>query len=174
MKWFTRKPTLQKYCEATITVATNLYLHTIPEAEDAPAPLQFGLPDSRVRYMMFCLSAALAAALAYDEKKQIHPESLIKGCQDAANLIATKDFEKYLGGPASSQHYVENASAYLTEFLKHWSRWPELEKQGRSAEIIDLISCMIRTTESSVAADETDKERLGPLALQIDCWLPTM
>jgi hypothetical protein len=168
------KPTQQKYREAAITVATNLYLHTIPEAEDAPAPLQFSLPDSRARYMIFCLSAVLTAALAYDEKKQIQPEALIEGCLRAANLIATKDAQEYLGGLASSQDSVENASAYLKEFLNNWSRWPELEKEGRNAEIIDLISSMIHTTESKNSVTESDKKRLGPLALQIDCWLPTM
>lgn len=174
MSWFSRKPTQQKYLEAAITVATNLYLHTIPEAEDAPAPLQFSLPDSRARYMIFCLSAVLTAALAYDEKKQIQPEALIKGCLRAANLIATKDAQEYLGGSASSQDSVENASAYLKEFLKHWSRWPELEKEGGNAEIIDLISSMIHTTESNLPAEKTDMQRLGDLALWIDCRLPTM
>ena len=37
-----RKPTQQKYVEAAITVASNLYLHTIPGANDAPARLQSG------------------------------------------------------------------------------------------------------------------------------------
>jgi hypothetical protein len=174
VNWFSHRPTQQKYREAAITVATNLYLHTIPEAEDAPAPLQFSLPDSRPRYMIFCLSTVITAALAYDEKKQIQPEALIKGCLHAANLIATKDAQKFLGGPASSQDSVENASAYLKEFLKHWSRWPELEKEGRTLEIIELISSMIHTTESNLPAEKSDIQRLGELALWIDCRLPTM
>jgi hypothetical protein len=174
VSWFTRKPTQQKYREAAITVATNLYLHTIPGAEDAPAPLQFSLPDSKFRYMIFCLSAVLTAALAYDEKKQIQPEALIKGCLHAANFIATDCQEYLVGDSASSQDSVENASAYLTDFLKHWSRWPELEKEGRNAEIIDLISSMIHTTESNLPAEKTDMQRLGDLALWIDCRLPTM
>jgi hypothetical protein len=174
VSWFRRKPTQQKYLDAAITVATNLYLHTIPEAEDAPAPLQFSLPDSRSRYMIFSLSTVITAALAYDEKKHIQPEALIKGCLHAVNLIATKDAQEYLGGPASSQDSVENASAYLTEFLKHWSRWPELEKEGRNDEIIDLISSMIHTTESNLPAEKTDMQRLDKLALQIFCQLPTM
>jgi hypothetical protein len=174
VSWFTRKPTQQKYREAAITVATNLYLHTIPGAEDAPAPLQFSLPDSKFRYMIFCLSAVLTAALAYDEKKQIQPEALIKGCLHAAKLIATDCQEYLVGDSASSQDSVENASAYLQEFLKHWSRWPELEKEGRNAEIIDLISSMIHTTESNLPAEKTDMQRLSELALWIDCRLPTI
>jgi hypothetical protein len=90
MGWFTRKPTEQKYVKAAITVATNLYLHTIPGAEDAPVPLQFSLPDSRFRYMVFCLSTAVTAALAYDEEKQIQPEPFIKGCLHFATWTATE------------------------------------------------------------------------------------
>ncbi len=45
--------------EAALTVASNLYLHTTPGAEGptgvGPATLQFALPDSRFRYMVFCL-----------------------------------------------------------------------------------------------------------------------
>ncbi len=168
------KPTQQKYREAAITVATNLYLHTIPEAENAPAPLQFSLPDSRARYMIFCLSAVLTATMAYDEKKQIQAEALIEGCLRAANLIVTKDAQEYLGGSASSQDSVENASAYFKEFLNNWSRWPELENEGRNAEIIELISSMIHTTESNLPADKIDMQRLGELAFWIECRLPTM
>src|SRR6266516_829453 len=174
MRWFSWKPTQQKYVEAAITVATNLYLHIIPGAEDAPAPLQFSLPDSRYRYVIFCLSAVVTAALAYDEKKQIQPETLIKGCLHAENFIATDCQEYLVGDSASSQDSVENASAYLTEFLKHWSRWPKLEKEGRTLEIIDLISSMIHTTESNLPAEKSDMQRLGELALWIGCRLPTM
>jgi hypothetical protein len=175
MSWFSRKPTQQKYVDAAIKVATNLYLHTIPDAEDAPAPLQFDLTDSRYRYMIFCLSTVIMAALAYDEKKQIQPEALIKGCLQLVIGAAAEHFaQEYFDDPARSQDCIDEADAYLTEFLKHWSRWPELEKEGRNAEIIDLISSMIHTTESNLPADKSDMQRLNELALWIDCRLPTM
>src|SRR6266404_501541 len=173
MRWFSRKPTQQKYVEAAITVASNLYLHTVPGAVDAPAPLQFSLPDSRYRYMIFCLSAVVTAALAYDEKKEIQPDALIKGCLHFATWTATENAQEYFDNPAS-QDSINSATAYLQEFLKHWSRWPELEKEGRTVESIELISSMIHTTESTVPAEKTDVQRLGKLALQIDSRLPTM
>ena len=64
MKWFRRKPTQQKYVDAVIKVASNLYLRTLPEATEEPAPLEFGLVDSRFRYLIFCLSTVITAALA--------------------------------------------------------------------------------------------------------------
>ena len=44
----------------------------------------------------------------------------------------------------------------------------------RSAEIIELISSMIHTTESNLPADKNDMQRLSELALWIDCRLLTM
>jgi hypothetical protein len=175
MGWFTRAPSQQKHIEAAIKVATNLYLNTIPEAADAPAPLQFGLPDSRFRYMLFCVSAAVTAILAYDEKKKIQAEPLIKGCLHFAIWTATENTQEYLGDSGSSRDSInDNATAYLQEFLKHWSRWPEFENQGRDTEVVELIASIIHDTESNNPLTESDKKRLGPLALQIDCWLPTM
>jgi hypothetical protein len=46
--------------------------------------------------------------------------------------------------------------------------------QNKNAEMIDLISSMIHTTESNEPVEKTDEQRLGPLALWIDCRLPTM
>jgi hypothetical protein len=174
MSWFSRKPTQQKYVEAAITVASNLYLHTIPGAEDAPAPLQFSLPDSRYRYLIFCLSAVVASALAYDEKKQVQPEALINGCLRFAIWAGKENPRDYFDDPASSQDSIDNAAAYFQEFLRHWSRWPEFEKEGRAIEIIDIICSMIHAAESNEAVEQIDKQRLGKLALQIDCRLPTM
>src|SRR5436305_6689931 len=174
MSWFSRKPTQQKYVEAAITVASNLYLHTIPGAEDAPALLQFSLPDSRYRYMIFCLSTVVTAALAYDEKKQIKPEVLIKGCLYFATWTATEHAQEYFDDPARSQDSASSATAYMQGFLKRWSQWSDFEKEGKNDEIIELISSMIHTTESNGTAEKTDMQRLGNLALEIDCRLPTM
>jgi hypothetical protein len=175
MGWFSRKPTEQKQIEAAIKVASNLYLHTIPEVEDTPVVLQFSLPDSRYRYLIFCLSAVVTVALAYDEAKKINrPDALIKGCLNFATWTATENAQEYFGISTSPKDATDNATAYFQEFLKHWSRWPELEKEGKNTEIADLICTMIHITESNVPAEKTDMQRLGKLALQIDCQLPTM
>jgi hypothetical protein len=171
---FYTQPTQQKYVDAAIKVASNLYLHTIPGAQDAPAPLQFSLPDSRYRYMVFCLSTAITTALAYDEKKEVQPDALIKGCLHFATSTATDMAQEYFGDATAPQDYASDTTAHLQEFLKHWSAWPQLEKENKDAEIIDLISSMIHTTESNEPMEKTDEQRLGRLALWIDCRLPTM
>lgn len=172
--WSSRNPTQQKQVEAAITVASNLYLHTIPEAEEATVPLQFSLPDSRYRYLIFCLSATITAVLAYDEEKDIQPEVLVNGCLHFATSTATDSVQEYFSGPMSSQDAVNSATAYLQEFLRLWSAWPDLEKEGRNEEVWELIGSMICTTESNEPAEQADTQRLEQLALAIDCRLPTM
>jgi hypothetical protein len=174
MSWLSRKPKQQNYLEAAIKVASNLYLRTIPGTEDAPTALQLSLPDSRYRYLLFCLSAAITAALVYDEKKEIHTEALIKGCLDFAAWAATETPQQYFGDQANVQESISRAAAYVQDLLGDWSRWPELEKAGMSEEIWGLICTMIHTTESSEPINQADKQRLGKLALQIDCQLPAM
>jgi hypothetical protein len=161
----------QKYVDAAITVASNLYLHTIPGAEDAPAPLQFNLPDSRYRYLIFCLSVAASAAPVYDVKEKM---ALTTGCLNCARWIATEKTEDYLDDPAGLQNSIDSSAAYFRDFLNQWSLWPALEEQGRDEEMIDQICSMIRTTESNEPVEQTDKQRLEQLALHIFCALPTM
>jgi len=117
---------------------------------------------------------SVAAALAYDQKKRIEPDAIIKGCLQFLSWIATESTQEYFDDSANPQACIDSASAYFHELLKQWSRWPELEKEGRNAEIIELISSIVHTTESNNPLTASDQQRLGPLALQIDCWLPTM
>jgi hypothetical protein len=174
MGWFNRKPTQEKYLQAAVTVASNLYAITIPGGSDAPVTLEFGLPDSRYRYLIFCLSTAAMAAIVYDEEKNIQPDRLVNGCLSFATWAATHLASEYFGAPATAEESSGNAAAHFQYFLNQWSRWPALEKDGRNLETIDLICSMIHTTESNEPASPTDLERLGPLGLDICCRLPTM
>jgi hypothetical protein len=134
MSWFSRKPPpRQKQVEAAIKVTTNLYLHTIPGAHDAPAPLEFGLPDSRYRYLIFCLSA-VATACATEMK---YPDAVVDDClRFFVTLAATERVQDFFDSPVNPQDAATNGAAYLQEFLNNWSRYVELEKKGRDAELI--------------------------------------
>jgi len=174
MGWFSRKPTQQKFIEAAISLALNLYQHTIPGAEDAPAPLEFGLKDSRYQYMIFCLSTVIVSALGYDEKKQIQPEELTKGCLYFAQGLAIRKPQEFFDDPANVQNSTDHATPRLMEFFKYWSPLVSLDKEGKYVEIIDLVSSIIHTTESNEPISQTDKQRLWPLATKIAGQLPTM
>ena len=174
MNWFKRKPTIQKQVEAAVTVASNLYVRTIPGGEDADVDLQFCLPDSRYRYLIFCITTVLTAVLAYDEKKEIQPEQLLNACFRVTKMMASEDIAAYFNDPATASDSINRTGEYFQEFSKHWSRWPNLEKEKKNMEIFDLISSMIHSTESNEPVSETDTKRLSALALRIACQLPTM
>ena len=72
------------------------------------------------------------------------------------------------------QDVANNGAAYLQAFFSSWSVYVELEKQRRDLEIIDLISSMIRSTESNLLFEKADEQRLGKLAVVIACRLPAM
>ena len=76
MGWFSRRPVQQKQVGAAITVASNLYLQTKPGAKDAPVALQFSLPDSQYRYLIFCFSA-MATGCAREMK---NPDAVMSEC----------------------------------------------------------------------------------------------
>jgi hypothetical protein len=166
-----RKPTQQKQVKAAITVASNLYLHTIPGAEDAPVPLQFSLPDSRYRYLIFCLSAIVTACA----REMKNHDAVVNECLHSLVMwTTTENVQEFFGGPVNPQDVANNGAAYLQEFLNNWSRYVDLDKEGRYTEGVDLICSMIHTTESNVPAEKADEKRLGELGLQIACRLPTM
>jgi len=55
------QPKVKRQVDAASQIASALYGRTIPGGADAVVDLRFSLPDSRYRYMLFCLSATAAA-----------------------------------------------------------------------------------------------------------------
>jgi hypothetical protein len=110
-------------------------LHTIPGAEDAAAPLQFSLSDSRYRYLIFCLNGVVTLPLAYDEEKKIQPEELIKGCLHFATWTATENAQEYFDDPTSPQDSVNSATVYLQELLKNCPDGPNLRKKVETRKL---------------------------------------
>jgi len=174
MNWFKKKPSPDKYNAAVIKVATNLYQMTAPGAKEVAVELQFSLPDSRYRYMLFCLSTAFTAALIFDEKKSIRPPALMKGCLDFATWLATERPQDCFMDSVTPKDPSGVANRYFMEFLKSWSRYAGLEHNGHHAEIGDLIATMVHSTETNSPVNSEELKRLGPLALEITCRLPAM
>jgi hypothetical protein len=184
MGLFRRKPSQKKYVEAAIKVATNLYLNTTQVKEGQPPAVHdlllrgdfphFRRQDSRYRYLIFCFSGAITAALVYDEKKLVQPEALIQGCFNFAMQYATEYRQEFFDELTDSQDSIGRTMDYFAELGKYWSRWAEFEKENNSDETNNVICCMIHTAESDEPITDTDLRRLGELALQIDCWIPTM
>jgi len=102
--------------------------------------------------------------------------SVFNECLSFMVAYATSEgAQEFFGGPATPHGVaVASGGAYVLEFLQQWARCVQLEKEGKNSQIVDVICCMIRNTESNTPAAPGDLERLADLALQVDCQLPTM
>src|SRR5262249_52142484 len=106
-------------------------------------------------------------------KKNIEPEKLYNGCVQFLKWAGNEYPNDYFNTNNYVQ-YIENVQSIFEKYLNSWSKWPALEQQNKSAEIIELICSMIHFAESRKPIDKNDAKRLGELALEIDCRLPTM
>jgi len=172
MGWFSRKPTQEDYNKAVVNVATNLYLLTT--SPDSPHELRFKRPDSRFRYLAFCLVAVVSTTLAYDEKKRINPSELINACCLFLTWIAQNHPSDYFDAGCDANEAALQAEDYLRDFAAKWSLWPSFENQSQSYQFQGVIAEMIHSIETGKPYTEEDEYRLRPLALQIDCQLLTM
>lgn len=157
--------------EAIARIAGNTYEQTKPGAADAPAPLNFDHQDSRFRYMVFCLSAVETACAG----EMGNLDAVVDECLSfLLTFSTTETASEFFGSPVNPQNAAKNGSTYLKGFRDDWSKYAALQNQGDYAAAIDLICSMIHTTESDEPANQSDEQRLGPLALEIVGWLPTM
>jgi hypothetical protein len=167
----------QKQVEAAVTIASNLYLHTIPGADDpwgiGPAALQFTLPDSRFRYLVFCLSALMTACAP--EGGQDNLESVF---DEALSLLLTwaikEKPQEFFGGPKNPRDARRSGTTELQWLLSLWSKYAIFERTDESMEGLALICYMIHAAESNVPLGEADAQRLAKLGLKIASLLPTM
>ncbi len=164
----------RRQVEAALKVASNLYCHTIQVYENEPATLLFNLPDSRFRYLIFCLSSALTAILAYDEKKVLKRKVLLEDCVGVTITYAQEKPLEFFGSTVVPQNVVDFGRASLQTFINRWSGWAELKMSGKNAEVIALICQLVRTTESDALLSGEDRQRLEGLALKIDDFMPIM
>jgi hypothetical protein len=164
-------PALTKLVGAAIKVTSNLYLHTLPEAQDAPLALQFGRPESRFRYLVFCLSAVETAC----GREMKNPDAVVKECLHfLVGWAITENAQEFFGGPVDSQAAASNGSAYLEEFMNNWSSYIETVRGGNREAGTGVICSMIRTTESNDSSGEADVQRLRPLGEWIEDNLAPM
>ncbi len=157
-----------KEAEAAITVASNLYLHTIKRAEVPPGTLQLNLPDSRYRYLIFCLSTVAAACAS----EMTNRDAVVNDCLNFLVRWAVENDHEFFGGSATFDMALNRGTRYLHEFSDQWVSYFELEKED--ADSIDSVSSMIHSTESNVPAGNADTVRLGELALEVVCRTPAM
>ena len=173
----------QRQKEAVTQIAANIYERTcdmgsIPakhHAEEAerrrvarsPTVLKSELPDSRFRYMLFCLSTVLAVCA----HRMKYPDAVFNECTQNAVEFAkdSKVADGFFIGPVDRQKSANEGWATVRSFLDRWNQWIDVEKSDAQAAM-RLVCSMIHDTESSSAATEDDIRRLWPLA----CWIVSM
>jgi hypothetical protein len=88
--------------------------------------------------------------------------------------VAQERSEEFFGAPVNLSDVLKDVTPMFQGFMNTWARCVELENERRITDIVDLIASMMHNAESPLPATAEDTERLGPLALQIHCRLPTM
>lgn len=184
MGWFGGKSIHKKQVAAAMRIALNLYEETTIDPRLgtqhhqgigsglAPTVLNFQLPDSRFRYMMFCLSTVFVESA----HRMNDGEAILDMCAQA--LITTaldpKAAEQLLGqGPHDRQRVMADGSTYLRELFAVWSDYKETRKRGNTQGATSLMVALLYTTESLAQATEDQRPRLGPLARWIQEWMST-
>ncbi len=164
MGWFGRKSTHKKQVDAAFKVVGNLYDASTTGRAGAPLVLRFALPDSRFRYMMFCLSTVQAACA----RLMRNPDTVLNelGIRLVYGIVAT-DSQQFFGQTVDVQH-AANVSACLQDYLHRWSAYVDMVRGGSRLEATNLICEILRSTESADPTGWQDIGRLLPLARWIE------
>lgn len=165
MGWFGGKSNHEKQVAAVIRVVAKLYERLLLPHGDAPKVLQFELPDSRFRYLIFCLSTVHKVCA----RRMKNPDAVLNEC--AHNLVGvavTDEGGTFFDGPVDPQQAVNDGSAYLDDFLHRWSAYVDISKGGNTQAATGLVCSMLRKTESLAPAAQGDGPRLWPLGRWIE------
>jgi hypothetical protein len=170
MSWFGGKTDHQKQVAAVTRILVRLYEETTDPRGQGPKVLNFQLPDSRLRYLMFCLSTVHAVCA----RRMKNPDAVLNECAYnlVSNILTSDDAADAVGkGPLQPQKVMNDGSAYLGEFLDRWSTYIEITNGGNRHAATGLVCTMLRETESLAPAAEGDASRLWPLACWFEDWM---
>jgi hypothetical protein len=169
MGWFSRKKNVEAQVKAAARVATNLYFLTVPGGADAVVQLEFIRPDSRYRYLLFCMSATAAACA-----REMDDGALEKAVYVLTEVVAQESAQEYFGGPVKVKKVISEITPQFQWLMNGWAHCVDLEREERVGEVVDMISAMIRNAESALPSTGEDVERLKDLASLIYRQFPGM
>lgn len=166
---FTKDKNQIKQIEAAIKISTNLYLHTVSNTEGI---LKFTLPDSRFRYLIFCMSGMVKSC----EDNINDSKSLINECLHLLSIYTTSsnNNHEYFSGKINSKEAESNGFFYFQEDLKNWQIYFDTLKSGDKYEASKEICSMIHFAESDEPISQADIVRLEKLSNTIELFIPSM
>ena len=129
--------TNQKQRESATPWSRPIYTCTIPGAEDAPCSLAVQPPRLSVSLPDLLLECCGISLRTGDEVSRM--QWLADCLRFLATLAATERVQDFFDGPVNPQDAATNGAAYLpASFSNNWFEIWNLEKEGRSAEIIPI------------------------------------
>lgn len=165
MGLFGGKSRHRKEVDAACKVWGNLFEKTTEESgSDAPLVLKFQLGDSRLRYMVFCLSTVQLACA----RRMKNPDAVLN------EVLHTMVNSPLTGDSIDPQQTANDGSAYLGEYLHRWSSYLEIVEGGNANAATGIIAGMLRHTESEAPPTQEDSQRLWQLATWIETRLGAM
>jgi hypothetical protein len=170
MGLFSRKPSHRAQCLAMMRIAARLNERTLAPNADAPAVLRLGRPDSRFRYLMFCLSTVQAVCAP----RMSNPDAVLNEVARNAITAWASDPEirdAAFGGAISLQQAGSDGIACLQDCLNRWSAYLEVRNRGNAHAATGILCVILFDIESAGSAGPADGERLWPLALWIESQL---
>jgi hypothetical protein len=177
MGWFkTDKST--KYAQALLKVSANLF-EVATEAgrrDHAPLVLRFERPDSKLRYMAFCLGTTYYFSVQQNTLS-VFEEALRKSWDHVTSLAMTSDGATgFFTGSVNRAQAIQDSGVELARTVEGWKGYAahfaarkaarqSLERDENTARI---ISAMLHRVESMAVLTEDDALRLMPLARWIE------
>ncbi len=172
-----------KYANALLKVSVNLYeVATKPSATEAlredhaPLVLRFERPDSKLRYMAFCLGTIFYWSVEEGDTEAFH-QALQDSWDHIGKMTMTAESSTFLvSGTIDRAQAIREAGAEVHQTIEDWKGLSNylaaLRAAGQSGVMnkttARLICAMLRRIESTAALTDEDEQRLLPLVHWIE------
>lgn len=160
-----------KQVEAAIKVFSNLYIHTTTSTEESDSKFKL-LPDSRHRYMIFCMSTFINCSedIIYDR------DSFISDCIHFISLYMTskENVEEFFNGKVNLEEAKQRGNLYLKEFLNNWTAYYNAIKIKDNNLATSILCNMMHSTVTNETLKQADKIGLEEMASETVNLMPAM
>jgi hypothetical protein len=154
---------------ATVRLGVRLFERTIEVGADAPQVLRLERPDSRVRWMMYCVSTVVANGAPTFGSPQAVLNECVHACAAALMRLPVPDKLAFFGPTRLTRQELVNAIATCVQpYLDQWSEYTDLVSGGNGQAAHSAVCGVLRSIESGMPAVQGDAQRLEPLVRWIE------
>jgi hypothetical protein len=171
MGWF-GKPSHAKQVEAVLRLTGHLYERTTRGKDGKPEYLEFKLPDSRFRFVIFCLSLVHAACARH----MTSPDAILNDVLYRLVERGVGDLsEEFFGDQrVEPQDVATRAGEYLQDYLHRWSAYIDMKGAGNEPAAANVLQVMLRHTESKEPIGPVDYFQIGMQASMLESEFPAL